>query len=460
MSRTLWAALICLGAAAAAQAAAPPAETPTTRRVAALIELLGDRDFRAREVAERRLRAEGAAALPLLRKALRHEDLEVRRRALRLVPSIETEVTFAPKLVTMRVVDQPLKAVLSALGKASGYSLTDAEVMRFNPRGIPNPNAKAPDPAKDKTFSYDFVSVPFWDAVDRVCRDAGLSVYQQPYVMNDETVRFTKNEGYSPFTCRHGPFRVTANSLQGLRNVELNTAKMTEGRSEKLTLEFTVFAEPRLPLMHLGEPRLESAYDELKNSMLARKETVEQFDTPFGRRNMGFGRRQYSPGYKQLAMQTSLPLERTSERATTLKRVKGTVPLTVLIKQEPVVIAEKVMAAKGLKQEIGDLTFEVQDVTQPAANQVTLKLSIVNKRGGDYTWQNSLYNRLEMLDEVGNKMQTWGSSWGGSGPNNVMMTLTYMNRAAKPGQPGRFTFQHWETKTYDVDFDFRDVPLP
>jgi hypothetical protein len=262
---------------------------------------------------------------------------------------------------------------------------------------------------------------------------------------------------------RSGPFRVVANNLQSYRNVDLSSSENLHNRSETLTLSFTVWAEPRLPLMNAGEVRLDLAYDELKNSLIPRRELNTDIYEGLGwRGRAGFGRgRFYSSGYKQMSMQVSASLERRSERATVLKVVKGVVPMTVLVKQEPVVISDKIMTAKGVKKEVGDLTFEVQEVKKAGANQVSIRFTITNKKTNDYSWQNNLYNRLEMYDDKGNKYQHWGSSWGGTGPGHVQMTLTMSNGgAAKPGEPAKFVFVHWETKQYDVDFEFRDVPLP
>src|SRR5438046_595631 len=80
-------------------AVAPP---PSARTVALgrLIEQLGARDPRARNLAERRLLDAGPAAVPRVRLALSHRDREIRRRALRLLPALEEAVLFAPRRVT------------------------------------------------------------------------------------------------------------------------------------------------------------------------------------------------------------------------------------------------------------------------------------------------------------------------------------------------------------------------
>src|SRR4051794_5552289 len=69
-------------------AAAPPAG-PSGAEIGRLIEKLGDDDFDVREAATERLMLAGEPALAALRKALSSDDLEVRRRARRIVDSVE-----------------------------------------------------------------------------------------------------------------------------------------------------------------------------------------------------------------------------------------------------------------------------------------------------------------------------------------------------------------------------------
>ena len=77
-----------------------------------------------------------------------------------------------------------------------------------------------------------------------------------------------------------------------------------------------------------------------------------------------------------------------------------------------------------------------------------------------YNWMNNIYQRLEMLDDKGEKFQQFGSNWHGSNGNSVTLTLTYGPSGKKMGDPDRFLFQHWVTRQHDIRFVFRDVPLP
>jgi hypothetical protein len=281
---------------------------------------------------------------------------------------------------------------------------------------------------------------------------------QQSY--GDEVVRLSRSNGHAPHAGRSGPFRYVANNLQLYRNTDLSTTESVKNRHETLTLNLTVYSEPRLPLMNLGEVRLESAYDDLKNSMVPRRDVTVPQGTPWGWGRLG-GRRYWGGNYKQMSMQVSVPLDRRSEKATKLKSLKGVVPMMVLVEQKPILISDKILDAKGTKKEIGDLTFEVKEVKKLQNNQISVNFIITHKQTNDYSWQNNLYNRLELHDDKGNKFRIWGTSWGGSGPSNVNMTLTFASdNAMKAGEPKKFSFIHWETRLYDVEFEFKDIPLP
>ena|SRR5438552_297934 len=72
-------------------AAAPPAG-PSGSEVARLIGQLGDDDFDTREDATARLKRIGEPAFDALRKALRSDDLEVRRRAARIIRALDARL--------------------------------------------------------------------------------------------------------------------------------------------------------------------------------------------------------------------------------------------------------------------------------------------------------------------------------------------------------------------------------
>ncbi len=469
--------------ASATLAVAPPPRPLGSPEVQRLIEQLGDRDYRARERAEKQLTAEGMPALPLLRKALGHHDAEVRRRALRLVPVLEHVALVAPKRVTLSVKNEPLRNILAQISKQTGYQIHH---MGGAPAAVAAPAVaapaapapviagialpvlgmgKAPAGPKETTYSYTFVNEPFWAVLDRLCRDCNLSLQQG---WGDESVRLYQGMGYAPHAGFDGAFRYAATGMQLWRNVDLNAISPAHGaapsRNESLTLNFAVFAEPRLPFLGMGEPRLEAAYDSERNSMIPKVNGDPNNDATMmlgGR----FGRRVYynGGGYKQMSMQGSVTLQRVSEKATTIKLLRGVVPMTLLVEQRPVDLVDDVLKAKGKRTTVGELEFHIESAQKKPNAQFEVKFTITNKGNpNDYTWQNTLYQRLELLDAKGVKYQNWGSNWHHGGNNTVTLTMTYSGAmgGVKVGEPKRFVYQHWVTRQHDVHFEFRDVPLP
>jgi hypothetical protein len=358
------------------------------------------------------------------------------------------------------IADKPLNVVLEELSKASGYK------VMFN-GAFPVALPAAAGGAKPPTYTFHFVNTSFWDAVDRICREADLTVMQS---WGDEVVRLNQGS-QTAHVGRDGAFRYAAQNFQMYRNVDLSSIGPRGGtvprRDENLTFSFNIHAEPRLPFLSMGEIRLEVAYDSERNSMLIKSDGSEM-GGQWGMARMG--RRYYGGGgYKQTTLQASVNLQRPSEKATMLRHIKGVAPVTLLVEQKPIVISDKIMSAKGVKKMAGGLEFHIESVQKIVANnQVQIKFTVTNKgKANDYTWMNTLYQRIELLDDKGNKFQNWGSSWGGNGANHVNLTMTYgqMNGRALPAgakgpTPTRFIYQEWVTRQHDVAFEFKDLPLP
>lgn len=427
--------------------APPPRESARARALAPaidkLIEQLGDSDFRKRDDAERQLRAQGVAVVPALRKALGHRDPEVRRRALALIPALERAAVLTPRRVNLKIVNKPLRVAFDEITKQTGFKISywSSESSRL--------------------FNFDLENVTFWEAIDHICKEAGL-VVQTGY--GDDQLRIQEQKGHAPYVTHSGAFRFVPTGFQLNRNITFGVVgKEASGgaRSEHLTLQFTLFVEPRMPLMNLGEVKLTAAYDTEKNSMLM------PAGPEAGGYNPWMGRRYYRgySGNRSHSMQTQVNLHRVSEKATGLKYLRGTVPVTLLVEQKPVVVTDDFLKSKGKKVKIGTTQFIFEDIKPiPANKQYQLRLTISEEQKDsnmhDWSWMNSLYQRIELQDVKGNKYQVYSTSWGNSSPTNVQLTLTYGQSGAKLGPPQKFIFHAWKTMEHQVEFELRDLPLP
>jgi hypothetical protein len=440
--RTRWclAVVLCLAAAPGLRAAGPREVVGPQPSVQRLVEQLGDANFRQRDLATRLLRSLGPDALPELRPARDSADPEVRRRLDEVIASLETAALLTPKFVTLDVQKRTVRQIFQEITRQTGYKI---EFWTAN---------------EQHTYSFKFDRVPFWEAADQVCHAAGL-VYMPYY--GDDAVHFNAQETYVPFLGYDGAFRLVANGFQQNRSIDFGTLSKTPAgphRNENLTFTFSVCAEPKLPLLGAGEPRLEAAYDNEGNSLVPHAGGPE--GVVMNRTVMRYGN-----GMRAYCQQMQLNLQRPSEKAASVKLIKGSVPLTVLVSQKAEVVTDQLMSAKGKKFKVGGASFAVEDISSTPANQYQLRMTITNESkeaaDNDYTWINSLFYRVEVQDDKGNKFQSFGSNWMNSSARHVQIQFTYGQPGGqKLAPPSKLLYHVWTTMQTQANFSFKDLPLP
>jgi hypothetical protein len=402
-----------------------------------LIRQLGADDFLLREQAARALHAQGLEVIPHLRKGLNNPDPEVRRLLQELIPELETAAVLSPKRVTLDMQNKTLREVCDEITRQSGYKI------QFWGRNTTD------------LMSLRLTNATFWEAMDAFCAATNMSV-QQSY--NDEQVRLGQNQQVDPYVSTEGAFRFVANSFQQMRYLNLQAQ---EGqRNETLTFHFTIHSEPKLPLLGVGEIRLDAAYDNERNSLIpARNDPNPHDEMPLGAKGVRWSSGRYSQ--RTYSMQTSLTLNRSSDKASSIKVLRGAIPVMLLTEQKPIVVADPILKGKGTTKTIDGMTISIQGVEEQQNKQIQVEMSITNdNHGGDYSWSNSLYQRIELQDDKGNKMQVYGTRWGGSGGNNVQLTFTFGQNGPNPGKPKALIFHSWSTLQTMIPFEFTNLPLP
>jgi hypothetical protein len=435
-------ALLSLVLAGGARAqTSPEKEKAPPASVEKLIELLGDNDYEVRDRANRKLLELGAEALPALRKAIDHPDAEIRRRLKDMVPAIETAVILSPKLITLNAEKQTVKQIVDELTKQTGY--------RFEFWGG---NA-------DQTFSFQIKKKPLWQTLDAICDTTGMVVIG---TYSEEAIRLQMQDSHVPHISYDGPFRVVATGFQLVKNNNFGQLPRTNPvpqRNDSLMLNLMIYAEPKLPVLSIGQPVIASAYDENKVSMNP--------DSPERNVNNPIVARSFyrSGGYKMYSMQTSVNLLLPADNSRTLKHIKGNIPVSLLTSQKADVLTTDILKAKGKKFESGPIGISIEDVTAAPGSQVQIKMNITNSESkdnpNDYTWQNSIYQRIEVQDEQGNKFMNTGSNWGGNGPGHMLITMNYGPPGnVKAGAAAKFIFHNWTSMQSAIIFEFKELPLP
>jgi hypothetical protein len=143
-------------------------------RITQLVDQLGSPEFQARQEATQALDAIGAPALEALRKAATSEDREIGRRAADLVSRIERRVETArliePKHVQIQFKELPLSEAAAKFSRITGYRIQLEGDSKLNARKI----------------TLDTGTVPFWEAYEQFCRQAGVVERQQ--TISNETI--------------------------------------------------------------------------------------------------------------------------------------------------------------------------------------------------------------------------------------------------------------------------------
>ncbi len=440
--RTTWclAILVCLAMTprprgAAAEVAGPQ---PSVDR---LVAQLGDDDFHKRDLASRLLRELGPDVLPQLRSARGHADPEVARRLDDLIAKLESAALLAPKRVTLHLRQKTAKQALDEIAKQTGYKI---EAWNNN---------------NDQATRFDFDGVPFWEAVDQVCRVGGL-VVQQGY--GDNALHLISQDSYVPYVSYDHAFRLVADSFRQDRNIDFSSLPrnpMASRRSENLYFTFSIYSEPKLPLLGVGAPKLEAAYDSENNSMLP---VPGANGGQFGFNHVVM---RYGNGYRSFSQQINVQLNRPSAKANAVKLLRGTMPVTLLTQEKPEVVTDNLLKAKGKKFKVTGASFVIQDVSETPNKQHQVHMIVTDDSkdvaDNDYTWVNSLFYRLEVQDDKGQKYQVFGSNWMNSSPKHVEITFTYGPMGnVKMGPPSRLVYHSWTTAQAQVSFEFKDLPLP
>lgn len=436
MRRTVALALLVgLGLSPVLASPAPEA-MPAAAEVERLIEKMADRNPQTREAAYQALRDLGPESLPALRRARDHADPEVRRRVVLLIETKELAARLAPKRVTLHVHAKPIRDVIAEIAKQTSYKI---EYLNN-------------DAERDKQgYDYDLENVPFWDVLQRISTDSGLVMLS--YYRSDGQITLQARDSHEPFVYRDGIFRVSATGFNYNRQIQFGTIPKDGGdgqRSERMSLSLQVSIEPRLRMLAVGTPQLTEAVDDKQNSMLL---PLEKAPPVFLRHD----------GYKTLTQNTQLGLAYPDREAQKVKRLRGSIPVTILMEERPDITVDKILDVKkqAFKSETTELI--VEDVTEEkegARRTYKLKMKLRDLQKDTEPGVNyALDQRIELQDAKGNKYRSWGYSLNG-GQKEITGTFTFSDFGGGIDVPVKLVYYNWVTVQHHVGFEFKDLPLP
>ncbi len=455
-----------------------------------LVEQLGAPRYSERESASEALRALGRGALPALRAAKNAEDLEVRTRARMLIDEIESNLMVQPTMVRLDFRDRPVSEVVK--------NLSDQADVQLNllPENIPIWNVRRVTLEKDQP-------VPFWQAIDLLCRTVSLDVNPGIQMVGvgqptrQAVVNLVAIDDEPTPASNNGPFRVQVFSIQHHRDRSFSHAQIgaalvlnqngglvqppgpvaeprkAEGRrvagvrSEMFSVVLQFLSEPRMSATPSGSIKLTEAVDEKGRSLL-----------PPSNGNGAIQRYSAYNGFNPTGtaiFQQPIALELPSgEPGQWIKRLRGSLPVTVMSrKEDPAIIS--LADAKGKPLEVPGMTLQVHGI-QPEPNQAQFSIDLTVKMtntpaddaqrgpfGAEFIAfrhaAGGAQNQIEITDSEGHFYPQWFTINPQPGTDGTRMTLRLMT-APNLGPPAQIRYYEISRAQTEIAFEIDDIPMP
>src|SRR5205823_940290 len=167
----------------------------------------------------------------------------------------------------------------------------------------------------------------------------------------------------------------------------------------------------------------------------------------------------YNPGYRGHNAYGNVNLVRGDKSATTIKYLKGKIGIILLAGTIPEVVIPDPVKVKSKKFVGRTVELEVDSVTE-ANGQYSVSLTVKKLVTGpndqnDYNWTNNIWQRLELVDDKGNRYRSYGpNTFNNNGNHTVQLVVPFGQdgrggRApAKLGPPVKLVFNEWSSVTH------------
>ena len=465
---------------------------------AKLVAQLGAPKYVDRENAGEALVKIGSAALPALAKASESDDPEVRLRAEALVARIEAIETLGATRVRIDIRDRPLAKAAEAIETASG--------MKLKP-GVSHRDFGADPTWPQRRVTLDAAEpIPFWDAIDRLCRAGDL---QREYPPAGETFfpfrphfELTLVNGKTqPPACDTGALRVELlrvrhrrerdygnndSEFSPVRRMTAQTRNPETGAIERssYTVDLLVSAEPRLRIFGAGEVEKAVASDDQGRSLL-RTPTDEENEQQLLhlRMNPHIDPRlhpalRYGSGSRTSVrtLPVSVALSYPSPPARRIALLRGVIPVVVVgLRPDPLVVELK--GAKGKEFSGGSTKITVHDIEAESGREPTVDftvetaamsaedtLTVCDSKGTRLAVNRPidlLELRLEVLDSRGESL-FWQFTRVPTERTHGRMAIVIHDRNSKRQRPDdlRLRYSREIAAAADLPFVFKDVATP
>jgi hypothetical protein len=436
-------------------------EPPRQKPVAVLIQELGSPDFKIREAATKAIETFGPNALPALLKAKEHSDPEVRSRiaAMDWIRRFQFTELMTPKRITLNLRQKPLSAAIDEIARQTGYSL---EVENTFDAAL-------------KTGDFQIRNATFWEALDKLCLKGGL--LPNP----DSSNRFSLLAGrkITPYIAYDGPFRVALESIKFLpegsqrQSIWFSTkpeqtswpictisVSKNQDMEGSLCLSCSVYVEPRLTTLWIGEPRLSKAVDDRNRSVLpeenALKEKVRRVAMRHSSsRALDSYRIRDEIGFllKDDPYATASCLALPHLNASALKLARGVIPVCIEKGQSTFVVNAN--QAQGKQFTLDNDSLRIMRFITKKNGECELTYSATAR---DHNDLDPRTERFELQDAEGKAYERRGASSSGSGSIDEF-EYRFVPPPGVVVPPSKLVCIRAVPLVYEVPFEFKNVSL-
>ncbi len=421
---------------------------PSKEQIAQWIKDLADGTYQVRDKATKALVEAGPVVLEALAEAGKSKDVEIQRRVAQIRDRIETAAVQAPTLIRLKLKDVAVPKAVEELSKRSKRMKLELVPQQGPGRQV----------LEQKKITLDLDRVPFWEALERLCLAADLSYFPR----TAQTIQLQLIEGQAPRipTAVSAAFRFRVTGMNYYRNLTfLNSGNPggpvgLPGRNESLTVSFDIVSEPHVRVMSIAPPQITEAVDDAGQSLVTQAATQTNYYSPY------YG----NPNTLQtLTTQTSLrPATRPSA---TLKILKGTLPVEILAKRQPLVTADDFLKSRGKvfkgEDKFSLIILQVQDNQGGRNGNFRFLLTGLDpQEPGKNPNDGEIARSFELTDADGRPLNL-NYNYGNDRRNEGLFEGNfYYSSTPESGPAARLSYYGHNRIRTSVSFEFKDVPMP
>jgi hypothetical protein len=499
MMRPVWAALVPLIVAGSPLTFTASAENQPD--IPQLVRQLGSQQFAARQAATIILENLGGPALTELSKAAQGSDPEVRWRAAELSQRISRRMEAA------RLLDShPVHVV------AQNILVVDAVADFAKETGVSIKTVGNHLSITGKSVDLDIDAKNFWEALDQLCRQTGLTEFSLASGHNQGGPTPTVTELGQITMARR--IRDEMGILTDVQNGSSNEIALVAGDPvdlptfyggavriravparmfgmERPTVDgprvlLDVAPQPHLAWRGVLEVRVGQAIGDRGQSLTQSISTVRVGADAANPRNVGFSDlNRYPHLNKPVPQRIAIDLKPGDQPTISLSRLEGSVIAQMQTPLEPIITVEPILKAAGrtFKTREG-LCLKVVDVCREAEDRVRVQVSLQDPTAGRIglagrralpgnrillgngqpimeTPMPSPWTSFSLLDDKNHRYGLRGVENRVQGqPNGVSQesSLTYVRNPGQ-GKPAKFVFSGQRTVILEIPFKLKDIPV-